>query len=1424
MSQVVLPSFASLGAGDIVALKLQNAGAATLRGGVTTFGQVFEQGDLPKGAGLVAEIGGKTIAVQVDVKTTYPDGSAKMVVLSLERPDLAAGTSLDVVLSQGAVSSAPAIDLAQAIESHSFKVDMTPQGGATTTIDVLAALKTALANGTASFWQKGEFATEARVTIDLPGSQRMVFDVTAYKGGGLSVDAQFNNDDAMQATGGRANYTLKAQLDGVVVANETVSQAQYQNWHETFTAGTSGGQGLGSASSGWLNIQHDTAYLEATGAVAKYNLATGVSDSQMNSYGNAIKDASWGDPLSSNAVTKYMPQTGGRPDIGITTEANTAWLMTQDIRAAEYALGQAEAAGAAPIHFWDAAHGVWLNTDNYPNLWLDGRGGVGRPGDSTSGTLVQGVDNSTGWTYDTAHQPDLSFVPYLMTGERWILDNINAQASASIMAEWPSPRQGSADLVTNGSQVRSIAWSLRQVDEAAWVAPEGSADKAFFTAASEGNWKFLVSKIPEWTAMQGEAYGWVPGSYGVAGALPPWQQDYFASTAIAAASRGNADALTFLKWEMNFLIGRFTHEASGFKEHDGAAYLVAISNPTTGAIYKTWAEIGAQTVARGWSNGDGWSKMDGDYGQLALATLSGIYQLTGDTGALAAYQALVADGIRFTDAATFANDPTFNLTLPVASVTAPDSATKPATPSTPTSTTIGSGSDTLVVKISEDAYNGHAQYTIKVDGVQVGGTLTASASHALGQSDTVTIKGNWGSAVHKVEVSFLNDAYGGSASTDRNLYVDGITYDGVAVPSSTVSIKNTGSTTFSTPALTPSSTDTLVLKISEDAYNGHAQYTIKVDGVQVGGTRTASASHALGQSDTVTLTGNWGSTPHKVEVSFLNDAWGGTSSTDRNLYVDSITYDGQAVPSSTVAIKTTTSATFLTPNIVAAGDSGGNQINGTAGADVLQGMGGGDTLSGLGGNDTLMGGDGNDTLSGGDGNDSLDGGAGADKMTGGIGDDIFVVDSLSDVVTELAGAGNDRVIASVSGYTLAANVERLDLAGTALTGNGNELANALYGNALDNTLKGMGGNDQLFGLAGHDTLLGGDGLDTLDGGEGNDLLDGGTGADKMTGGNGDDVYNVDNLGDVVVELAGGGNDRVVASVSGYVLVANVERLDLTGTALTATGNEAANVIVGNALDNLLKGMGGDDQIFGNAGKDTLEGGTGNDTLYGGDGNDSIDSGTGNDLMIGGNGDDIFLVDSLNDIVVELAGGGNDRVTASVSGYLLAENVERLDLAGTALKGSGNELANQVYGNSLDNVLSGLGGNDLIYGGAGKDTLVGGLGADTLEGGAGADSFRYGSAAEGGDRITDFLAGTDFIEASVSGFGGGLTLSTSVAGRFVANTTGLATSAAGTGQFIYETDVAKLLWDADGAGGSAAVTIATFGSGTVLHASDIHLIG
>jgi Ca2+-binding RTX toxin-like protein len=355
----------------------------------------------------------------------------------------------------------------------------------------------------------------------------------------------------------------------------------------------------------------------------------------------------------------------------------------------------------------------------------------------------------------------------------------------------------------------------------------------------------------------------------------------------------------------------------------------------------------------------------------------------------------------------------------------------------------------------------------------------------------------------------------------------------------------------------------------------------------------------------------------------------------------------------------------------------------------------------------------NNTITGNSGGNLLDGGTGADTMIGGAGTDTYIVDNAGDVVTENAGEGTDFVIASIS-YTLSANVENLYLnqSAGAISGTGNALDNEIFGNGAANT------------------------------------LDGRAGADRLNGAGGDDIYIVDNVGDIVVENANEGNDRVDSSVS-YTLSANVEALVLTGTAnLTGTGNSLGNFITGNSGVNTLIGGAGDDiylmdntsdQVIENAGEGNdgvytsvnytlganVEGlvlvgpdainGTGNaldNAMVGNSGANVLDGGAGVDTMSGGAGDDTYLVDNDGDVVNENAGEGIDTVISSSANRGLTANIENVILTGAgAFNASGNALDNSITGNSNNNVLTGYDGNDKLDGGTGADSLYGGTGND-----------------------------------------------------------------------------------------------------------------
>jgi Ca2+-binding RTX toxin-like protein len=339
------------------------------------------------------------------------------------------------------------------------------------------------------------------------------------------------------------------------------------------------------------------------------------------------------------------------------------------------------------------------------------------------------------------------------------------------------------------------------------------------------------------------------------------------------------------------------------------------------------------------------------------------------------------------------------------------------------------------------------------------------------------------------------------------------------------------------------------------------------------------------------------------------------------------------------------------------------------------------SILGTAANDRLIGSSNADTLVGLSGADTLDGRGGVDRLFGGPGNDSYYVDNVGDRVIEATAEGTDRVYTLID-YVLPADVESVTLRGAAVHATGNALNNALGGNALDNWLLG---------------------------GEGNDTLNGGPGADRMSGGRGNDSYYVDQSGDSVWEGLGEGIDRVHSSID-YTLPENFEYLTLTGSALFGAGNTLDNSISGNAHGDILWGFEGADRLNGAAGADT---------------------------MLGGLGDDSYYVDAADDLVVEMAGEGTDRVYAYIS-YTLGCSLENLTLVGTAANGFGNASANSMTGNGAANFLVGFAGADSISGGLGIDVVQGGAdddslsesgGANLLDGGGGDDSLTGGAGSD-----------------------------------------------------------------------------------------------
>lgn len=1284
-----LPASPALLPAEIVGLSFQNAGAGTLAAGVATFGQAFVRGDVPAGAGhLTARLGtGEVVPVQMDVKTRYEDGSVKFAVLSVERPEMAAGATLELALSAAGGGPAPAaapVDMAAALSARSFAVDITTAAGATTTVDVFARLQQALADGTAQVWQSGPLAAQARVEVDMPGSQRLLFDVTVFQDGEFKVNALFNNDEAMGPTGGRVDFEAVVRMDGAEAFRKTVSQGQYQNWRETFSSDeANGGQLTGDPSGGWLNIRHDLPYLSESGAVARYDAKIGVQEALLQRWDDLrATTPGWGEPLANNNILKAMGSPGGREDIGITTAANSAWLMSQDARAARFALDQAEVSGAIPWNTWDGGNRTWLNTDDYPRLWTDPRGGTGRPGDPNSGGLTQQVPNDTGWSAQRSHQPDLSFVPYILTGERMHLDALQAQASFSIMHQWPFPREKDADLLAgNGNQLRSSAWSMRQVEHAAWASPDGSREQAYFREVAADNWKFLVSRIPEWKAAQGEAFGWVPGQDSVAGTITQFGQDYFASTTIMAAARGSADALTFLtEFQANYLIGRFLNADKGWNPRDGVAYQISVG-PGGGTFsvgdggqvtnaYKTWAEMGAATAARGLSNGTtGWDQSQGEYGRLGMASLAGVYHLTGNPDALRAYQAIAAESPPWTRPEFFALKPNYAITIEGlygGSVrgTAGDDFAAPGSGAPGLDADLGEGFDTL--HLGANGNTGAVRNVEQLLGSQADDTILLAAASGVGT--VADLRGGF---------DRVTLADGGNLVTLSN--VEGV-------------VGGAGNDTVILASATATGT-------SIDLRGGDDRLVLSFGGANT--LLVANAETVVGGAgnDVVTLL-----TPAAAGtvvdlgggIDRLVLAANGNTLTARN--VEAIQGGAGA---DDIAVATTMSA--------------GSVVDLGQGDDTLRLADGGNVLRAV-SVETIRGGAGRDdvTLGAASANLFADLGAGVDRLVLAGGLNIVTVQGVEELIGN-GGGDSVTVAAPVAGMVvdLGGGFDRLVLA---------DGANAA---TVRNT----------------ETVHGGDGDDTIFFGTAvaaATVIDLRGGADRVVLGN---FANTARLQNVEAVAGGSGSDTVVLLtpvLDGQVdLGAGADRLEILG----AGGPN--RLVVRNAETILANGSDDTVTLASNVSGATVNLGAGVDRLVlAGGGANTLSVGNVETIQGGAGADSVTLTTVAAGVAVNLGGGADRLVLGQAGNNVTVSNVE------TVVGGNGNDAVALVTAAAGTSVSLGAGVDRLILGDFASNTVAV-SGVEHIQGGAGADAVTLSGALPAG-LVVALGAGTDALALSAAG--------------------------------------------------------------------------
>jgi hypothetical protein len=564
-----VPARAAAIPGALATLAIENGGGQDQVGVPLTFGQVFGAGEVKAGQQIEARLAdGTALPLQADIKARHPDGSVRHAVLSLvldrlaqARP-VALGLFARAAQEDGKRAALPAKALDARVEARI--------GGKAWS----ATLRPLLEQGKPVLWLDGPVVREWLVSTPLLDAEGRPhphlaarFAVRWYPSVDKArIDVTVENNWAYEPA--PQNFVYDARITvgkDEVYAREKLNHYHHARWRKLFWWG-------GEPA---VHLRHDTRQLIASQALPNYDQSVRIDEGRL-----AKLYASWTgektEPMGVGMAMRAMATTGGRPDIGLLPGWAAMYLLGMDPRARDITFGTADLAGSWSIHYRDRRSGMPVSLLDYPYMTI--RGSAGDTLNPATGKREAFPDCAekhacaTPNKHDTSHQPAFSYLPYLLTGDYYHLEELQFWAMYNVFTTPPGYREGRKGLLAPG-QVRGQAWSLRTLGEAAYITPDAHPLKRHFLQILDSNLDWYNAT---YTHNPGaNALGALVNGYALAyedkRGLAPWQDDFFTAAVGHVAELGFGKARELLRWKAAFPVQRMTG--------DGACWL-------SGAMYK----------------------------------------------------------------------------------------------------------------------------------------------------------------------------------------------------------------------------------------------------------------------------------------------------------------------------------------------------------------------------------------------------------------------------------------------------------------------------------------------------------------------------------------------------------------------------------------------------------------------------------------------------------------------------------------------------------------------------------------------------------------------------------------------------------------------------------------------------------------------
>lgn len=473
--------------------------------------RVFVQGEIPGFAQAV--VGSTPVLTQCDVKNRWPDGSLKFAIVSFVMPSISLNSSVTVSFvnqstgnNSGFLSQAGMLDTA-------FDFDSTIH--MTGSISQTVSARAMLTNGNFRYWLQGpivtavilEDRTQARSydTDFGDGSKALhpIFEAWFYPTNHkVEVGATMENawvsstlSNSMRDLTYQPTITAGAASPTVVFTQASMIHIGASRWHKRFWVGGAPGS---------LHLDHNLKYLVQTRAIPNYDTSLTIASTLIQAKTSNFTGQETIDGSSSGIgrFDKNLAASGASDWIGLMSTWETIYLMTMNEGLRTETLTQADLAGRIPFHYREAdsnagtghffdnngavdtfGRTVSVNARHQLTLgqinWLN-------PCDGTLGAdmINIGSVDAQSWVTSRDHIPSWGYVPYLMSGRYFYLEELEYEASFILMSKLGCyggnfARQGEAGYL-NDSQLRGNAWSYRTLAYAAFISPDGSAEKAYY--------------------------------------------------------------------------------------------------------------------------------------------------------------------------------------------------------------------------------------------------------------------------------------------------------------------------------------------------------------------------------------------------------------------------------------------------------------------------------------------------------------------------------------------------------------------------------------------------------------------------------------------------------------------------------------------------------------------------------------------------------------------------------------------------------------------------------------------------------------------------------------------------------------------------------------------------------------------------------